>query len=67
MSKLSAFIRLIPTIGTEYSLAKGLGTQDRDVSDSEDFHFMLLSVRRSRAVKPRRVSCRHPKNVHPIF
>ena len=47
---------LIPTIGTEYSLAKGLGTQDRDVSDSEDFHFLVLSVRGSREhLKPRRV------------
>ena len=47
------FICIIPTIGTEYSLAKGLGTQDRDVSDSEDVHFMVLSVRGSRAVKLR--------------
>ena len=40
---------------------KGLGTQDRDVSDNEDFHFMVLSVRGSRAVKPRRVLCRPGK------
>ena len=51
------FIRLIPAIGTKYSLAKGLGTQYRDVSENEGFHFMVLSVRGSRAVKPRRVSC----------
>ena len=44
-------IRLIPAIGTKYSLAKGLGTQYRDVSENEGFHFMVLSVRGSRAVK----------------
>ena len=52
------FIRLILAIGTKCSLAKGLGTQYRDVSENEGFHFMVLSVRGSRAVKPRRVSCR---------
>ena len=57
------FICLILTIGTEYSLAKGLGTQDRDVSDSEDFHFLVLSVRGSRAVKLRRVMCRTIKSI----
>ena len=51
------FIRLIPAIGTKYSLAKGLGTQYRDVSENEGFHFMVLSIRGSRAVKPRRVRC----------
>ena len=39
------FIHLIPAIGTKYSLAKGLGTQYRDVSENEVFHFMVLSVR----------------------
>ena len=34
-------------------------TQDRDVSDNEDFHFLVLSVRGSRAVKPRRIMCRY--------
>ena len=52
------FICLIPKIGTKYSLAKGLGTQYRDVSENEVFHFMVLSVRGSRAVKPRRGCCR---------
>ena len=52
------FIRLILAIGTKCSLAKGLGTQYRDVLENEVFHFMVLSVRGSRAVKPRRVSCR---------
>ena len=42
-------------IGTKYSLAKGLGTQYRDVSENEVFHFVVLSVRGSRAVKSRRV------------
>ena len=51
------FICLIPKIGTKYSLAKGLGTQYRDVSENEVFHFMVLSVRGSRAVKPRRGCC----------
>ena len=51
------FIRLILAIGTKCSLAKGLGTQYRDVSENEVFHFMVLSVRGSRAVKPRRVCC----------
>ena len=51
------FICLIPAIGTKYSLAKGLGTQCRDVSENEGFHFMVLSVRGSRAVKPRRGCC----------
>ena len=54
------FICLIPKIGTKYSLAKGLGTQYRDVSENEVFHFMVLSVRGSRAVKPRR-GCRSAK------
>ena len=49
------FIHLIPAIGTKYSLAKGLGTQYRDVSENEGFHFMVLSVRGSRAVKQGRV------------
>ena len=53
------FIRLILAIGTKCSLAKGLGTQHRDVSENEVFHFIVLSVRGSRAVKPRRVRCRH--------
>ena len=44
------YIRLIPAIGTKYSLAKGLGTPYRDVSENEGFHFMVLSVRGSRAV-----------------
>ena len=35
------FICLIPAIGTKYSLAKGLGTQFRDVSESEVFHFAV--------------------------
>ena len=51
------FIRLIPAIGTKYSLAKGLGTQYRDVPENEGFHVMVLSVRGSRAVKQRRVWC----------
>ena len=56
------FICLIPKIGTKYSLAKGLGTQYRDVSQNEVFHFVVLSVRGSRAVKPRLVSCRKKQN-----
>ena len=39
------FIRLICAIGTKYSLPKGLGTQYRDVSENEVFHFAVLSVR----------------------
>ena len=35
----------------EYSLVKGLGTQYRDVSENEVIHFMVLSVRGSRALK----------------
>ena len=61
------FIRLIPAIGTKYSLAKGLGTQYRDVSENEGFHFMVLSVRGSRAVKPRRVRCRGRKEINNVF
>ena len=52
------FIHLIPAIGTKYYLVKGLGTQYRDVSENEVIHFMVLSVRGSRAVKPRRARCR---------
>ena len=41
----------------EWSLSrKGLGTQYRDVSENEVFHFAVLSVRGSRALKPPRVS-----------
>ena len=38
------FICLIPKIGTKYSLEKGLGTQYRDVSQNEVFHFVVLVI-----------------------
>ena len=42
MSKISVFIRLIPAIGTKYSLAKGPGAQYRDVSELSIFCFYQI-------------------------
>ena len=62
------FIRPFRAIGTKYRQVrewsfsrKDLGTQYCDVLENEVFHFVVLSVRGSRAVKPRRVRCRWQK------